>query len=287
MKRTSELRLFLLSVLVLSSNCYSYFNLQNKTNIEKVDLLQKEKKTIALIGFNDYEYIFRYFIPVIPRNEIVRELLRPKWGYRAGKRVAAFSRSNKYLIKLFGIGKDLTENTGKEEYSKQIDYYKLANYKFIQKEFSEKTLQLDMLYDLIFKSKHLKIQKDEIDYYIVAINYYPFQTSTALGWISMTFSFLPSFITFNLIPFVDHQKSYTKFLIYGKNLELLDELELSNSYFVFHSVWKDENHPCSIYNRDVLLGFRPQPTCIWERNMEEGRGFVQEFLKEELMEGGH
>ncbi len=184
-------------------------------------------------------------------------------------------------MKLFGIGKDLATIPFREDYPKQIDYHMLANRKFIETEFSEKTSQSDMLYELVFASKYLKIQKDKIDYYVVAINYYPYQTSTALGWISLAFTFFPSFVTFNLIPFVDHQKSYTKFLIYGKNLELLDELEISNSYFVFHSVWKNEKHSCFLFNRDVPLGFRPQPSCIWESNLKAGQNFVKDFLYEE------
>lgn len=282
-----SLRIFILCIFTLNSNCYSYFDLKKKTIIEKVESLPKSNKTIALIGFNDYEYIIRDHFPVKSKNEVTRALLRPRWGYRSARRVAALSRSDKDLIKSFGIGKDLATIPVRDDIPKQIDYNMLANHKFIQKEFSEKTLQSDMLYELIFRSKYLKIQKDEIDYYLVAINYTPFQKSTLFGWLSMTVSFIPAFFSFNFVPFIDHQKSYTKFLIYGKNLELLDELEISNSYFVFHSVWKDEKHPCYIYNRDLMLGFRPQPVCIWEGNVKAGKEFTKEFLEEEMSLSEH
>lgn len=270
--------LIIFFVLLSFNNCYSYFAINKNKSLNKDNQVVDSKKVIALVGFNDYEYTVR-FLYLGQTENALHELFRPRGGYRRPvKRIVAFSRSNKDLLKLFGIGKDLTTIPFREDYPKQIDYHMLANHKFIEAEFSGKTSQSDMLYELVFASKYLKIQKDKIDYYIIAINYYPYQTSTALGWISMAFTFFPSFLTFNLVPLVDHQKSYTKFLIYGKNLELLDELELSNSYLVFHSVWKNEEHPCFLYNRDALLGFRPQPTCIWEPNMLEGQKFVQEFL---------
>nr|WP_246835983.1 hypothetical protein [Leptospira kmetyi] len=234
-----------------------------------------------MAGFNDYDYLVRIIYPRELTGTVEKLLLAGSKARGPVKRLVAFSRSNKDLIKSFGVGKDLATIPAHNDIPKQIDYNMLANHKFIEKEFSEKTLQSDMLYELIFRSKYLKIPKDEIDFYIVAINYSPFQKSTLLGWLSMTVSFIPAFFTFNFIPFIDHQKSYTKFLIYGKNLELLDELEIGNSYFVFHSVWKYENHPCYIYNRDLMLGYRPQPVCVWEGNTKAGREFVKEFIQEE------
>ncbi|TGM18978.1 hypothetical protein EHQ90_05500 [Leptospira stimsonii] len=271
-----------LSILFLNNHCYSYFEIKDKPLFEKANSLPGSKKVIALVGFNDYEYVIKYSdFRRSTRTTFSGSLMQGRNYRRPVRQIAAFSRSNKDFLNLFGIGKDLATIPFHEDYPKQIDYHMLANHKFIESEFSEKTSQSDMLYELVFASKYLKIQKDKIDYYVVAINYYPYQTSTALGWISMALTFFPSFVTFNLIPIVDHQKSYTKFLIYGKNLELLNELEISNNYLVFHSVWQNEKHPCFLYNREVLPGFRPQPACIWESNLKTGQDFVKEFIKED------
>lgn len=231
----------ILSILFLNNYCYSYFEIKDKPILEKVNSLLSSKKVIALVGFNDYEYVIKYLNFRRSTLSFSGSLTQGGRYRRPVRQIAAFSRPNKDSLNSFGIGQDLATIPFQEDYSKQIDYHMLANHKFIESEFSEKTSQSDMLYELVFASKYLKIQKDKVDYYVVAINYYPYQTSTALGWISMALTFLPSFVTFNLIPFVDHQKSYTKFLIYGKNLELLDELEISNSYLVFHSVWQNES----------------------------------------------
>ncbi|WP_032924905.1 Lp29 family lipoprotein [Leptospira santarosai] len=273
--------ILILSILLLNNYCYSYFEVKDKPILEKANSLPNSNKIIALVGFNDYEYIIKYLNFRRSRTTFSGSLTQGGSYRRPIRQIAAFSRPNKNFLNLFGIGKDLATIPFHEDYPKHIDYHMLANHEFIESEFSDKTAQSDMLYELVFASKYLKIQKDKIDYYVVAINYYPYQTSTAFGWISMALTFFPSFVTFNLIPFVDHQKSYTKFLIYGKNLELLDELEISNSYLVFHSVWQNEKHPCFLYNREVLPGFRPQPACIWEPNLKVGRNFVQEFLRDE------
>ncbi|TGK26934.1 Lp29 family lipoprotein [Leptospira stimsonii] len=281
MKYKGQFVLFKLVLLLFFNNCYSYFAINQNESPHKDNQPIDSKKVIALIGFNDYEYVQRLFFPNEPKNEIAKILLRPKWGYRPAKRLASLSRSNKDFLQAFGIGKSLEEMKFRDYYPKTIDFHMLANHKFIEKEFADRTLQADMLYDLIFKSKYLRFQKEEIDYYVVAINSEPFQKSTLFGRSSIALSLIPSILTLTFLPIVDHQVSYTKFLIYGKNLELLDELEIENSYFVFHSFWKKENHACFVYG-GLPITSRLQAPCIWEKNLEAGRDFVSEFLKEEM-----
>ncbi|WP_016753620.1 hypothetical protein [Leptospira santarosai] len=47
----------ILSILFLNNYCYSYFEIKNRPIIEKVNALSSSKKVIALVGFNDYEYM--------------------------------------------------------------------------------------------------------------------------------------------------------------------------------------------------------------------------------------
>ncbi|EMM75121.1 hypothetical protein LEP1GSC040_0603 [Leptospira santarosai str. 2000030832] len=47
----------ILSILFLNNYCYSYFEIKDRPIIEKVNALSSSKKVIALVGFNDYEYM--------------------------------------------------------------------------------------------------------------------------------------------------------------------------------------------------------------------------------------
>ncbi|RHX83418.1 Lp29 family lipoprotein [Leptospira stimsonii] len=285
MKQREALRICIFFLSLVLNQCYAHFALENKPPLQKNPELFLSKKKIALIGFNAYDYE----IALLKLNRQHRNtgVLTKGTGFNGFRYyLVANAYSEKSFMSSFGIGKDLSDYSTSEAISEEINYYMLENYKSIVKENSEKIDEPDLFYDLLFKKKFQKIKNGTIDYYILAINYSPFQRSSVLGWFSIPLSIIPSIITFNFLPVVDHQVSYSKFMIYDKNLSLLDELEIKNEYFVFHSLWKRDSYPCVALDKYAKVGARPQPSCIWEGNLKEGQGFVKEFLKEELSLSG-
>ncbi len=265
-------------LILFQNNCYSHFRIQKQSLPEYTSITSVGSKKVALIGFDQYKYSVKYLnFYEAPKNAraVTRGNFQGDRFYRIASGVPDVA-----LMNSFGIGRDLSNFPKAETQEESINYYTEQNFKSIEEEYYAKALQSNIYHKLFLRSNNGRFYDRDIDYYVLAINFYPFQRSTLMGGIAMTGSLLLSIVTFNFVPIVDYQTSYTKYLIYGKYFNLLDELEVENEYFVYHSLWKRDGYSCVIYDEISVAGARPQPRCIWEVNLKEGQDFVRRFLEE-------
>ncbi len=255
----------------------------DKPDIRNYPINQIPKnKNIALVGFENYEYSIKgksSLDYILNRNLDSNAVYIGSGGQNSGKVLYRYAKAleNFDLTNLFGIGKPIWEylvrgfkkNQSLEE-----------GYNYVVSEYLRLSKQSQFMDEIHFKSPDGKFRERNIDYYILAVNSPVFQESDGLGIVTIILTYTFSFYSLSWIPLVDHQKSTTKFMILDKNLNMLDEFEISQRYFVMHSFFEKQNYYCRM--NDSLSKPLPrgqmQPACVWERNILEGRQRISKLL---------
>ena len=266
--------------MLIFTGCYSYFSVE-RTSLRFPNTSEKnkiEKRNIALIGFNHYEYFQDYFeVTRKPKNAVVLPGRRYYYPSRFLYRVPVAIKE-KYLMRNFGIGMDLSFFPISGYYDESLNYYLMKNYLVMEREFLDKTKQESFYQSSEFYDQYGRFYNRGVDYYILAINYSPFQATDLTGVSTIVGSYFTSLFTLNYLPIVDHQYSNSKFLIYNKYFVLIDEFEIEKRYFVFHSFWEKNGYNCSIKDNTPNAFARKQPECLWLDNILLGMDFAIQSL---------
>lgn len=276
----------LIFILLFLFDCKSYMVL-DKPDTQDYPITQIPKnKNIALVGFESYSYSIKgkssldYFLnrnieknAIYLGSRLVIKENEDKLAYRY-----AIAEENLEKTKLFGIGKPIWDYPIRG-FKKENQSLK-EGYNYILSEYLRLSKQSQFMDEIHFKSPDGKFRERNIDYYILAVSSPVFQESDVLGIISIILSGTFSFYSLSWVPLIDHQKSTTKFLILDKNLNLLDEFETSQRYFVLHTFFEKPEYFCRMNDFLSKPWFRGQmqPACVWEKNILEGRKRISKLL---------
>lgn len=241
-----------------------------------------KNKNIALVGFESYSYydnkqIFDFWEENPKPNRVF--VGNTSRGSETAYYRYAYPVKNTNLLNNFGIGKVISDYPVKRIKENSLSFS--IKYESLKTEYLNLSKQTNFPDEKYFKNEKGEFYEREIDYYVVAINHSIYQNSDALGILTLALTYNFSILTISLVPLIDHQRSSTKFIVFDKNLQMLDNFEAKQRYFVIHSIWEKENYECKKFETLSNPTFRGQmqPACVWEKNILEGRQRISKLLE--------